>query len=131
MQTIPEKHLRNYLFASLEYSATSWKDVPGLMTRALEWYRQLAGQGFYHLPLFLVADLGLLLDKGFDTPFASDKEFEQWPESERAVRLRYENEILGRLLQEPVLRELLEFLHLEKDPAKRQGPQTRYECHLC
>ena len=119
MLTLPEKKLQNYLLGGIGYSAIHWKKVPHAIERGLNWYRPLAGQGHYHLPFFLVMDLGLLLEYGFETPFASEQEYQQWPEAQRAPRLRYENELLGRLLQEPNVQSILEFLQLHKDRQQR------------
>lgn len=115
MQQLAEKDLPDYVLGSLNYAAVRWQERPGAFEQALEWYRHLTGLGHYHLPFYLILDLGLLIERGYETPFASDREYKNWPEEERAIRLRYENELLGRLLQEPMMLEVLELLQLGEE----------------
>jgi len=116
MQSIrlQEKDLRDYLLGSLHYCGTRWQGSPKVFAEALASYRQITGQGLYHLPFFLLMDLHLLLRNGYQTPFSSDQGYTDWSEEERALRLRYENEILGRLLQESGIQEALELLEIHK-----------------
>ncbi len=110
MHTIPEAQTSAYLLASLRYSALSEDLLRAHLSTAVDWYRHLAGQGHYHLPFFLVLDLGVLLHEGHQTRFASLKHFQAWPEEERTLRLRYENEWLSRFLQNIHLQTALEML---------------------
>jgi hypothetical protein len=122
MQQIAEKQLPNYVLGSLGTSAVRWNEIPKAFDEGFEWYRHLTGLGHYHMPLYLILDLGLLIEHGYETPFASDRDYKQWPEAHRAIRLRYENELLGRLLQEPMMLEILEFLQLQE---QRDGRRLR------
>lgn len=115
MQQLNEKQFPDYVLGSLQYSAVRWDELPHVIDRALEWYKHLTGLGHYHLPFFIVMDLGILIEKGYSTPFRSDRDYKLWSEEHRSVRLRYENEILGRLLQEPMMLEILEFLQMSKE----------------
>lgn len=114
---IPEKHLGAYLLGGLRWAAT--RPSAAALERAMPLYRRLAGQGFHHLPFFLIADLSLLLEEGQEVPFASDVRsggvgMAGWSDAERGLRLRYENQILGRLLLEPTIMEVLELLRYQR-----------------
>ncbi|MCB9642603.1 MAG: hypothetical protein H6728_05960 [Myxococcales bacterium] len=115
MYTIPEARAQDFLCASLHYSALADDLLQASYQSALAWYRHLAGQGHYHLPFFLVVDLGVLLQEGYHVRFASLKKFHQWPEEQRTLRLRYENEFLSRILQETRVQSALELLQVSKN----------------
>ena len=105
--------MRDYVSGSLRWAAT--RPDASALARALVHYRRLAGLGFHHLPFMLVADLALICEQGPDTPFLSDARhggggMAGWGEAERALRLRYENQLLGRLLLEPSVGEALDIL---------------------
>ncbi|MEQ8820668.1 MAG: hypothetical protein RLY93_10510 [Sumerlaeia bacterium] len=111
MKPLSHKRLPQYVLGSLYWSATRWRDVEGkFLERALMAYRAAVGQGHFHLPFFMIVDLAMVLERGFQTPFASDRQFTQWPEAERGLRLRYEREVPGRLLQAPGVSETIEAL---------------------
>ena len=63
---------------------------------ALGWLRARWDAGDEHLPLNLVHDLGNLLLRGRDFCFASARDQAVWPAAERALRLQYEDRVLGR-----------------------------------
>lgn len=115
MHTIPEAQTTSYLLASLRYSALSEDLLRAYLSPAFVWYRHLAGLGHYHLPFFLIVDLGALLYEGHNTRFASLKGFQDWPEEERTLRLRYENEWLSRFLQNFHLQTAFEMLQTAPD----------------
>ncbi len=108
---IAEDVLADYLLGALEWCGILLPS-PGRREadRALETYARVVAQGFFHLPSFLVVDLLLLLERGFEASFASDRELADWNEEQRTLRSRYEREILGRVLQAPGLGDLLEIL---------------------
>lgn len=72
--------------------------------RALGWLRRLWAEGADHLPFVFVHDLGFLLLHGARFRLRSTQDLGAWPEEERAGRLAYEDQALGRwLLDERVL----------------------------
>jgi hypothetical protein len=72
---------------------------------ALKWLKQRWDAGDDFLPFLLVHDLGHLLLRGRDYRFASGRDLSVWPEHERALRLRYEDKLLGRWTLDPSVRE--------------------------
>lgn len=70
---------------------------------SLGWLRARWDAGDDHLPLGLVHDLGHLLLRGRDFRFASSRDLARWPEAERALRLAYEDRVLGRWALDPTL----------------------------
>lgn len=70
---------------------------------SLSWLRARWDAGDDHLPLTLVHDLGYLLLRGRDFRFASARDLEHWPESERAQRLAYEDRVIGRWALDPTV----------------------------
>ncbi len=115
---LPDEVVADYLVGGLE-----WCGIRSLgqgqkgedVDRALEVYGRVVAHGFFHVPSFLVVDLLLLLERGFDADFASDRELADWSDETRALRLRYEREILGRTLQAPGTDELIEVLRHSPD----------------
>ncbi len=96
-----------FLVASLRWCATRWSERPELLDRGLACYRYLAGrsfdqgrQGYTHLPLCVVVDLMALLELGERAPFASETQAARWTPLERRLRIDYENQLWGSLLQE-------------------------------
>jgi hypothetical protein len=85
------------------------------LRRGLDRFRALTGRGHFHAPLYLVLDLELLLEHGFQTPFASDRGFARWTPERRSTRLRYEREFLGRLVQAPDIQRALETLRFARE----------------
>jgi hypothetical protein len=63
---------------------------------SLGWLRARWEAGDDHLPLHLVHDLGHLLLRGRDFRFASTRALARWPDDERALRLAYEDRVVGR-----------------------------------
>ena len=87
---------------------------------ALGWLKHQWSVGNDHLPLDLVHDLGWMLLLGRDFRFASDRELERWSDEERALRLAYEDRLLGRWALDPTLREAhvaLAGLNAQRDEA--------------
>ena len=105
---IPETHLQDCLHGGLHWSATPHTSAS--LERALGHYHHLAGHGFHHLPFFLIADLTELVESGLELSFASEGGISRWGDAERALRLQLENRLLGRLLGEPRIQEVLELL---------------------
>lgn len=113
---VPGDVLADYLIGGLGWCGIRFSS-PGedAVDRALEIFGRVAAHGFFHLPSFLVVDLLLLLERGFEAAFASDRELADWSDDHKALRLRYEREILGRVLQAPGTGELLEILQHSPD----------------
>jgi hypothetical protein len=63
---------------------------------ALRWMKARWDAGDDFLPFVLVHDLGHLLLRGRDFRFASSRALGEWPDTERALRLAYEDRLLGR-----------------------------------
>ena len=111
MEWIPLESLQDAILANLSYCGTDQELVDVYAMEAVAWYRHLLGQGHGNLTFFLALDVGVLLREGHAMRFASLRDFSTWPEEERSLRLRYENEFLSRLLHEPRMQEALEILH--------------------
>jgi hypothetical protein len=105
---IPESMLLDYLRGGLRWSAT--RHTHSSLDRAIGHYQHLAGQGFHHLPFFLIADLTELTEAGLELSFVSEAGMGAWDDAERALRLQYENRLFGRLLGEPRILQVLELL---------------------
>ena len=103
-----ERQLTSRLKLSLRHSGVALERDREARAQLMSAYGALVGRGHTHVPLSLVADLEALLTHGDRLSFRSQQEFERWPANERAARLRYESALLGRLLQLPQLRELIE-----------------------
>jgi hypothetical protein len=90
-------------------ASTCWTgadEPPDLgVPQALAWLRARFEVGEDHLPFVLVHDLGHLLLRGRDFRFSSGRQLSSWGEEERAIRLRYEDEVLGRWAVDPSVRE--------------------------
>lgn len=85
----------------------------------LIYYRQVLGNGHYHLPFFLVADLAVLLQKGREVQFRSEKTKKQPGVDEsidRKLVMRYERECLGRILQSADVNTAIEIAATSPDP---------------
>jgi hypothetical protein len=111
MSSLPflqQEELEELLRVQFDLSAHSWAQVPNIMEQAHAWYVYVVGQGYENLPLSLVMDLGLLLSAKKSLPLRSQSEYEAWSESERVIRLRYENELICRLPMLPQINELIE-----------------------
>ena len=111
MSSLPflqQEELEELLRVQFDLSAHSWAQVPNILEQAQAWYVYVVGQGYENLPLSLVMDLGLLLSAKKALPLRSQSEYEAWSESERVIRLRYENELICRLPMLPQINELIE-----------------------
>lgn len=111
MSSLPflqQEELEELLRVQFDLSAHSWAQVPNILEQAQAWYVYVVGQGYENLPLSLVMDLGLLLSAKKALPLRSPSEYETWSESERVIRLRYENELICRLPMLPQINELIE-----------------------
>lgn len=117
---IPEPLLLDFLHGSLHWSATP--HTPSSLGRAMRHYQHLAGLGFHHLPFFLVADLTELIESGLGMAFLSESGTGGWSDTERALRLQYENRLLGRLLGEPRLLQVLELLQNHRQDSGLHAP---------
>jgi len=106
--TLTEPQLTARLKLSLRHSGVALDRDREARARLMSAYGALVGRGHTHVPLSLVADLEALLTLGDSARFRSQRELEAWADAERAARLRYESALLGRLLQLPQLRELIE-----------------------
>lgn len=94
---IEKDQLSAYLLGSLKCSGVVCHRAE--VISALSVYRQLLAGGCYHLPFFLVVDLLMVLEKGYDVQFRSDFDYEN--AGDRKLLMRYERECLGRILQSP------------------------------
>lgn len=114
---IPKEHLRDYLLGSLCWCGLARPQDPdgAVSRRVLAAYEQVVGHGHFHIPFFLVFDLVLLVEQGYDAPFASDTGLTDWNDEQRGLMLRYEREILARVLQAPGMSELSEMLRMSPD----------------
>ncbi|MEL6342401.1 MAG: hypothetical protein AAFV53_04665 [Myxococcota bacterium] len=113
---IAERLLGDFQLGGLRWAAT--RGTAASRQRAFILYRRLAGQGFHHLPFFLIADLNQIIEDGPEVVFASDARrgagMVGWSAEERALRLRYENQICGRLLLEPNLSEAFDLMREQR-----------------
>ena len=91
----------DWLLGSLFWAGTAYRAVPGALEAGREAHRAVSGRGAPHLPLALAVDVAVVLDLGPEAPFASDAGLSALPAETRSVRLRYEGELLARILQEP------------------------------
>lgn len=89
---IDQAQAADYVFGSLAWSATRWREVPGALDEALSAYRRICGHGHNHLPFFLLLDLVVMVRLGWDTPFVG--------EHDDVLQQRYTGELLARILQE-------------------------------
>lgn len=72
---------------------------------ALRWMKTRWDAGDDFLPFVLIHDLGHLLLRGRDFRFASSRALGAWPREERALRLAYEDRLLGRWALDASVRE--------------------------
>lgn len=95
---IPESWLPELMAAALD-----WRGIQDPAGLAPGWraYQSVLARGGDHLPLFLILDLAALLRLGWDSAFTSDH-----TNHNKAPRLRYESEVLARLLQEGLIEAL-------------------------
>lgn len=112
---IPKEVVTDYVVGSLKWSGVELDLRPAAVDRLLGAFTFLAGHGLFHLPFFVVADLFTLLDRGLDAVFTSDGRAGSWSEEDRALRLRYEREVLLRVLQHRAVSELFEALKTSPD----------------
>lgn len=111
---VTENDLDDYLWGSLHYSGIVHQATD--ISRGLRIYRTILGNGHYHLPFFLVLDLLLVLERGYEVRFSSEanrKENEQ--EIDTKLVMRYERECLGRLLQSSDLQSATEIASTSTD----------------
>ena len=106
MRAIPQANLVDFLYGSMICSAVRWRDESNVIERGLDWTLNLGDNGVYHVPLFLIVDMGVVLQHGFDTHFDETL----WPEEFRDVQLRYER-FLSQLLQEGSINRAMEIAH--------------------
>lgn len=94
--------LVEWLVAEARRVGVSEADGAGL-ERALDWLAACWGAGESHLPLAIVHDLGHLLLRGHAVRFASSRDLSAWDPAEQALRLDYEDNVLGRWLRDPTV----------------------------
>jgi hypothetical protein len=87
------------------YLCAQAESLRDTLPSSLAWLRACWDAGDDHLPLPLVHDLGYLLLRGRDFRFASARDLERWPDDERALRLAYEDRLLGRWALDPTVLE--------------------------
>ncbi len=128
-QRLPRSSTRDYLLGSLVWAGIADPRIQDHRPGALACLRRLVGRtyrqgrrGFSHLPFFLVHDLWALVVRGELARFASRGEAEGHSPRRRLL-MRYENELLASLLQEPCFCEGLQALPL--DPAVRPAAINR------
>ncbi|HAZ64984.1 MAG TPA: hypothetical protein DCZ72_15430 [Armatimonadetes bacterium] len=108
--TLRGEPVLDYLLGSLVYCARHPADLPGLVPRALGWYRHLASRDI-RLPFGLVLDLGYVLLEGEDFHFRDYFADRRLPPAERDWREAYEQAVVLRRLRESAgerLRQLLQ-----------------------
>lgn len=99
--------LRLYLVSSLTQSGASLQGWTSRFAGACRWYSDLLGQGFDHIPFFVVHDLGLLLLEGMNFPFrlmvkASENQGEAIQSTPfQRLAIRYQDRVLNRVLSMP------------------------------
>ena len=103
---ITAETLPDHIFGSLAWSGIEWSAAGVRMETSIAVYRRVVSAGFYHLPFHLVFDFYGVLSQGFEVKFRAEGETDgdgdgSDPEPGRRVRMRYERECLGRLLQAP------------------------------
>ena len=96
--------------------------------RALTWLRQLWEGGADHLPLLVVHDLGHLLLRGRGFRFSSGGQLQGWDERERAVRLAYEDRVLGAWSIDPSVRDA--HVAVAGQPLELQDRAVAHAIHL-
>ncbi len=112
--SITEAQLEAYVIGGLKHSGVIC--TPSESNQVLGVYRQALANGHYHLPYFLVLDLWFVLKKGFEVRFQSEKEIAGDDEGiDRKLRMRYEREFLGRLLQAPDVNTAMEIASTSPD----------------
>jgi hypothetical protein len=119
---LADRLLRHFLRGSLDFRGGAEELSLEALELALERYRHLVGAGWPALPLNVVLDLGQLLQQGHAFPFASLAAYDTWTETERTVRLAYENRFLNAFLQEPGFQRVVDLLAQSDRP---EGPLRR------
>ena len=119
MSSVPflqQEELEELILTQFELTAHAWNHVPDVLQQAHQWYVHIIGQGYENLPLCLVMDLGLLLSSKKGLPLRSQREYEAWSETERVIRLRYENELICLPVHQKIKIKYMEyvFLNLKK-----------------
>ena len=112
MSSVPflkQEELEELIRTQFELTAHALAHAPDALLQAHQWYVHMIGQGYENLPLCLILDLGLLLSSKKGLPLRSQSEYEAWSETERVIRLRYENELICRL---PMLSQVNELMEL-------------------
>ncbi|MDF1813697.1 MAG: hypothetical protein P1V20_15965 [Verrucomicrobiales bacterium] len=116
---LSKEQLSHYITGSLLCSGIVYNDHD--LIRAMGLYRQILGNGHYHLPFFLIVDLMLLLEKGYEVQFRSEKDrglIEENEHRDRKLIMRYERECLGRILQSAEINTAMEIAATSPNPAK-------------
>lgn len=123
MPTIPQEQLEAYLLDSLRLSIVEWRDDGAndggdvaAVRRAIDWMLALGDAGVYHLPFYLVLDLGTLLCEGYETAFSR----RVWPRH-RDQQLHYERRLLNQLLQTPVVTRAIDIAAFGPTHEQRQA----------
>lgn len=96
MEFIDPAHATAAVSADLSCSGVIQPGSSEVVETALSAWRQALSRGHYHLPLFLAMDLAALVAEGLGVRFVSE---EKGRAPDCSARLRYEREILVRLLQ--------------------------------
>ena len=136
MIRIPDKHLNDFLVSSLGYSGTDrWhpndqtvapattsangRKAPArnrMLDKGMALYQKLVGSGHVHLPFFLVLDLRMLTEYGYEFTYVTG----DLDGFDSMLRSRYENQILNRLLREHRVQQALELLAFHR--ARQEDP---------
>ena len=110
------------------YASGAGEPLAESLPLALAWLRACWDDGGDDVPLFAALDLGLILLRGRDFRFASATDLPRWPEPERAGRLAWEDQVLGRWALDPTVREA--HVTLAGTPPAQRARAVAHAVHL-
>lgn len=111
-----------------EYLAGAAEPRQEAFSQGLVWLQARWAAGDEHLPLWLVRDLGYLLLRGSAFRFASAKDLGRWAPEERALRLSYEDRVLGRWALDPTVQAI--HIELAGMPEAQRAPAVAHAVSL-
>jgi len=81
--------LQDMLLSGMTWSGVDWRRARTPLADIFADYQALVGQGTYALPWVWFLDLHLMLSAHPLPTMASEQHWDDWPEDERPLRLRY------------------------------------------